>query len=137
VTSEQQIKELRDLEGRSKFVVLRVAVTVYKKTESKIGHLEVITELELPAGTIVFTGNSWHCGKMRANVALVKKNTLSVQWSIPKTRTVKESASHHDFRFRYRVGSVVVPDKFSRNKKTCAGGIHFFLDRKLAKAYRF
>jgi len=86
-----------------------------------------VIELIIPAGALVHypdpreLDNTWF--KLRASEAYVAKGN---------------GKSSHDFLFKYREGEIVKPEsKFSRVNKTCASGIHFFLDPEEAALYNF
>lgn len=117
----------------------------------------LVASLMLPVGTIVNLGNGAEGSKMRASRAIcwsistlrgklrniafsghdeafvyfpVKNNP----YAVPLADFIETSAKHMDHRGLYDA-SYLNPSSFCTDTRTCAPGIHFFVDLKDAKAY--
>jgi hypothetical protein len=115
----------------SGFFTLTKDVIVYKKAyywKSQFAyHMSNCTiKLLLPAGTNIYVTEN----KCRADSAKVLQINKS---GSAKTLTI--AISHYDCNFRYEVGQIAKPNKFSTHTEKCAGGIHFFRTLKEARAY--
>lgn len=123
------------------FVKLRKPLIVYKKLQNSYYTKEYICKLELPAGTVVFTGEGRPGSKMRATQARVVSIFTYDQYrhETPKARKQVRHMHYHneDYTF-YKVGKLVVPsdlDDFFDSTDTCASGIHFYRTEFSAKRH--
>jgi len=104
----------------------RVMKLRYKGPWQRLDKCSRVIELIIPAGALVHypnprEGHTWF--KLRASEAYVAKGN---------------GKSSYDFLFKYREGEIVKPEfPFRRVNKTCASGIHFFLDPEEAANYNF
>lgn len=99
------------------FGIVSKDLHVFKHVEGR-GH-GVIANIIIPAGAHVFI-TPIKCRASKAFVhSMVNSHTL---------RPVSTAKSWHSSQFVYRVGEMVVPDKFSRAPDVCASGIHFYTD---------
>jgi hypothetical protein len=90
---------------------------VYKKLVEGVAKLKIPAE----AGRSNSTGR-----KCRAEYAEVLELPAGI----------KEGTSEHDFRFKYRVGEIVKPDRWEENwSYECASGIHFFITEEEAEKW--
>ena len=109
---------LDEAEQHRKGVILKEAITGYKKCMD-----DVIVELEIPKGAIVFAING---KKHRTNKAKVI--------SISNDETI--AYSKHDSDFTYELGMEYEIEDFNLMYNVeCASGIHFFRTREEAEDY--
>lgn len=89
---------------------------------------KAIISLMIPRGATVIKGTEYNT-KLRTNKAKVI-NVVSMARG-----RVKKAFSMHDHNFKYKSGQNLKPSGFDPSYKTCASGIHFFIDRGTAKNY--
>lgn len=92
-----------------------------------------IVKLEIPKGALIVVGDEFvKYGKLRTNRAEVISIT-----SISGKTNYERAFSSHNNNFEYTPGTIIVPElKFDPCYATCASGIHFFVNRSDAVAYR-
>ena len=112
----------------------------YKKVYyTPTGHNHCIVTLWIPKGTLVGAydqkGRFDLHRKLRAEKAVV----LQIEQLYPRDGQLKfvdQAHSRWDSTFIYQPLKEVVPrNRFSRKRKECESGIHFFLTRKEAEEY--
>lgn len=95
----------------------------WKKANGHIIKLEILADAKRSSGT----GRKCRCDKARV---------LAIENLDGTPTKLKEISSDFDRTFIYKVGEVSKVDKFCENRfKTCASGIHFFINRKEAVEY--
>lgn len=97
--------------------------TAYKKASGKI------VVLEIPADAKRSSATTLKCRCDKAKVLRIEEldGTLS---------DTKEIASDNDKKFIYKVGEIVSVEDFDDNRwNECSHGIHFFINKELARQY--
>lgn len=112
---------------------------VFKKTASP-RLADVIVNLIIPRDALIYADsiawrcsdhNDYHTRKMRASKAIVHSQAL-----LRSRRFITTSYSNYDCEFEYKTGKTVTPYQgFSSDDKTCADGIHFFINLDDAVRY--
>lgn len=89
------------------------------------------TQIRLQDGTHSFSSHNKKCRAEKAKVlGFFCKNTGK------RLKNNIEVTSDYDRTFFYKVGHTIKPKrKFNNSRKICAGGIHFFLNKKDAEEY--
>lgn len=126
----------------------------YLLTTDSLNHC--IANLIIPAGArIYYEGRAFSFSlsvKIRSNVALVESMHKYAAFRMTRvydsatglTRTMHTCTPTGELReaggplypdFLYKTGHVVIPDRFSKDKKECASGIHFFVSLASALAF--
>lgn len=134
--AEQLKKKL--IKHKKDVMPLRGAMTVYKKVYDIPSDNSVIATLLIPAKAKRNQNLKDHQGwKCRASEAKVLDLTY-------KGKKIKKARSGHSIGYTptgtrmytiYEVGKTVKPKRWFKGKETCAGGIHFFMQRLRAVAY--
>ena len=89
-----------------------------------------IATLLLPIGTTIICGGDGDM-KLRADQAMVVDVTNTTG-----SKRYPFGAALRGYSFKYIPGETVTPEyQFGKQYKTCASGIHFFIDKKNAKSY--
>lgn len=111
-----------------RFVVLDEDAIGYKKVyygkDNDATWGQAILTLLLPAGTLLHLSKDYE-KKCRASQAIV----------IAASVNAVEFMSSYKSDFKYYMNGLVLPHYFDPEFKECAGGIHFFKTKKLAKDY--
>lgn len=90
--------------------------------------VKVLVKLLIPDDALRCNSTEYKC---RANKAKVLAIT-----DIEETINYEQAYSIHNKDFKYYVNEMVYSDKFiDDNKLTCTNGIHFFIDKEMAKNY--
>lgn len=110
-------------------------ITLYKKANyaaysffghSVTGDAQVIVVLEVPASATKHYDTDDH--KIRVSEAKVV-NILDIEGKPMKLARKHSVTSRHDPSFKYEIGNTVTPtEPFEDSDRTCASGIHGFLD---------
>lgn len=105
----------------------------YKKAlENKL----VVLEIPDDALTNLHRGNiaKRQFAKYRCSKAFVKEII-----DLTTNESVQRAHSIHNYKFIYRVGKIVVPEKQYNEypEAVCSSGIHFFIDREIAEQYNY
>jgi uncharacterized protein YjbI with pentapeptide repeats len=95
----------------------------WKKANGHIIKLEILADAKRSSAT----GRKCRCDKARV---------LTIENLDGTPTKLKEISSDHDSTFIYRVGEVSKVDNFCEDRfRTCASGIHFFINRQEAVKY--
>src|SRR5690606_510353 len=101
--------------------IMKEKTIVYKKCKN-----DVIVELELQIGSIVFSINNKKCRTQKAKVIAIDGK---------KTKGLKVE-SKWDSSFVYEVGKMIEVEDFNLMYNVeCSTGIHFFWTKEEAEAY--
>jgi hypothetical protein len=125
VTSLEEFNSLKKKQNKSFYWIYTLeepgGVIVFKKLRtSSLGNGSRVIRLWLPYG-VKFRVNDW-AGKCRAQYAY----PLGSGWS---------TYSRNGVKTEYKAGQIIKPHSFSMSDRECAGGIHFFFDKKEAERY--
>lgn len=104
---------------------------VFKRVVLRPSHFYAIANLSIPVGARIYAHPEGFVVKGAMSYRKMRASEASVHSIIKQFdgSELQEACALRNIRFKYRPGAVVIPTKgFDATPRTCASGIHFFLN---------
>lgn len=126
------------LEDEGVFVKLTEPLPFFKRA---VDHMcnNVVINLKAPKGALVFVGRTKRfTASTHYKIRVSEAHVHSIICNEGKARlALLEADSRTRSSFKYHTGKSVTPHKFDERYRTCAAGIHGFVDITSTLRYRF